>query len=148
MEHTYQSTLLMPASYAVLAEDEMTYIEGGAFTLNITTEQVASFAANVVINALGMMGSAFVTYGYSTIKEGMLNGLTVGQTIDHTWSRMNTWSRIAMVGLAGLGGYYVYGQVVGVVRSVKNLVDAVKESWEESKAQTATPAVATPAVAA
>ena len=26
MDHTYQSTMLMPASYAVLSEEEMTYL--------------------------------------------------------------------------------------------------------------------------
>ena len=30
MDHTYQSTMLMPASYAVLSEEEMTYLDGGA----------------------------------------------------------------------------------------------------------------------
>ena len=33
MDHTYQSTMLMPASYAVLSEDEMTYLDGGADSL-------------------------------------------------------------------------------------------------------------------
>lgn len=28
MDHTYQSTMLMPASYAVLSEEEMTYLDG------------------------------------------------------------------------------------------------------------------------
>ena len=35
MEFTYQSTMQLPASYAVLSEDEMVYTVGGAFELNI-----------------------------------------------------------------------------------------------------------------
>ena len=30
MDHTSQSAMLMPASYAVLSEEEMTYLDGGA----------------------------------------------------------------------------------------------------------------------
>lgn len=36
MDHTYQSTMLMPASYAVLSEEEMTYLDGGAdYSFNV-----------------------------------------------------------------------------------------------------------------
>ena len=36
MDHTSQSPMLMPASYAVLSEEEMTYLDGGAdYSFNI-----------------------------------------------------------------------------------------------------------------
>ena len=40
MEFTYQSTMQLPASYAVLSEDEMVYTVGGAFELNINAQDV------------------------------------------------------------------------------------------------------------
>ena len=43
MEFTYQSTMQLPASYAVLSEDEMVYTVGGAFELNIDRAAVAQF---------------------------------------------------------------------------------------------------------
>ncbi len=33
MEMTYDGTLVMPSSYAVMEEDEMMYLEGGAWTV-------------------------------------------------------------------------------------------------------------------
>ena len=29
MDHLYQTTMLLPASYAVISEEEMTYLDGG-----------------------------------------------------------------------------------------------------------------------
>lgn len=48
MEFTYQSTMQLPASYAVLSEDEMVYTVGGAFELNIDRAAVAQFVTNVI----------------------------------------------------------------------------------------------------
>ena len=38
MDHTYQSTMLMPASYAVLSEEEMTYL--AVAVLDILDQQI------------------------------------------------------------------------------------------------------------
>ena len=43
MDHTYQRPLQLPAGYSVLSAEEMTYTEGGAFSVNITPEQVLIF---------------------------------------------------------------------------------------------------------
>ena len=47
LEMTYDGTLVMPSSYAVMDEDEMMYLEGGAIkmTINATT-------ANRIVAAL------------------------------------------------------------------------------------------------
>ena len=50
MEFTYQSTMQLPASYAVLSEDEMVYTVGGAFELNINAQDVLNFTVNVGVN--------------------------------------------------------------------------------------------------
>ena len=44
MDHLYQTTMLLPASYAVISEEEMTYIEGGAITASDATAAVLNFA--------------------------------------------------------------------------------------------------------
>ena len=44
MEFTYQSTMQLPASYAVLSEDEMVYTVGGAFELNINAQDVLNLS--------------------------------------------------------------------------------------------------------
>ena len=46
MELTYQNQMLLPASYTVLSEEEMTYIEGGAITASDATAAVLNFAIN------------------------------------------------------------------------------------------------------
>ena len=46
-------------------------------------------------------------------------------TFYHTWDKMNTWSRIASVGVAGLAGVYVYSQVMNVIRTVTSIYDQI-----------------------
>ena len=58
MEFTYQSTMQLPASYAVLSEDEMVYTVGGAFELNINAQDVLNFTVNVGVNLVRMLGQA------------------------------------------------------------------------------------------
>ena len=48
MEFTYQSTMQLPASYAVLSEDEMVYTVGGAFELNINAQDVLNFTMGAI----------------------------------------------------------------------------------------------------
>ena len=46
MDHTYQRPLQLPAGYSVLSAEEMTYTEGGAFSINITPQQVMAFGSD------------------------------------------------------------------------------------------------------
>ena len=59
MDHTYQRPLQLPAGYAVLSAEEMTYTEGGALSINITPQQVMAFGMTVTVNLLGMMGQRY-----------------------------------------------------------------------------------------
>ena len=61
MEFTYQSTMQLPASYAVLSEDEMVYTVGGAFELNINAQDVLNFTVNVGVNLVRMLGQAAIS---------------------------------------------------------------------------------------
>lgn len=129
MDHTSQSAMLMPASYAVLSEEEMTYLDGGAdysfnigdYTVTLHPEVLGAYAMNLVVNTFYMLGQGAFQYTVNTFKEGLMDGLTVGGVIKHNWNRMNTWSRVATVGMAGLAGYYAYAQVRSMYLSLKNL---------------------------
>ena len=133
MDHTSQSAMLMPASYAVLSEEEMTYLDGGAdysfnigdYTVTLHPEVLGAYAMNLVVNTFYMLGQGAFQYTVNTFKEGLMDGLTVGGVIKHNWNRMNNWSRAATVGMSVLGGYYVYVQAVGSYKSLKNLFGAI-----------------------
>lgn len=135
MDHTYQHPMRMPACYNVLSEEEMTYTEGGAFS--ITPEQVLTFGMNVTVNLLGMMGRYAFQYTVSGIQNGLADGLTVGGVLGHYWGKLNTWSKVASIGLAGLGGYYAYVQAVSLYQSIKNLYIGIRDAINESKNQQA-----------
>ena len=137
MDHTYQRPLQMPACYNVLSAEEMTYTEGGAFSLNITPEQAAVFGMNVVVNFIGLMGRYAFQYTVNGIQNGLADGLSLDGVLTHYWGKLNTWSKVATIGLASLGGYYVYTQAVGIYRSVKNLVDSIKQTMNDQNAQEA-----------
>ena len=69
MEFTYQSTMQLPASYAVLSEDEMVYTVGGAFELNIDRAAVAQFVTNVISNSIRLAGQ----YTFQMAFDGLTN---------------------------------------------------------------------------
>ena len=118
MDHLYQTTMLLPASYAVISEEEMTYLDGGkeillgsvfGYDITFNTDQFVIFCQSALVNALLLGGS------------GANNGLSPAGTFYHTWDKMNGWSKLALFGMGTLAGYYAYGQVVSIIRTVKNL---------------------------
>lgn len=132
MDHPNQNTMLLPASYAVISEEEMTYLDGGqsiylgsAFNHDIyfNTDQFATFCQNAAINLFVLMTNYSFLYIAGRVQSGLSNGLSLSGTFYHTWDKMNTWSRIASVGVAGLAGVYVYSQVMNVIRTVTSIYD-------------------------
>lgn len=148
MEYNNQRMLQLPSVYAVLSEEEMTYTEGGAFSFNISQEQVMAFTLNLAVNALYTLGQGSVEYFATTIQNGLNDGLSLPGVLSHQWGKMNTWSKVAACGLAALGGYYVYLQVYSIVQSVKELVGAFKETFEMIKADQQANAFAQPTLLA
>ena len=131
MDHTYQRPLQLPACCSVLSAEEMTYTEGGALSINITPEQVMAFGINATVNLLGMMGRYAFQAAVSGMQNALNDGLGVGDAIGHYWGKLNTWSKVATIGMAGLGGYYAYCQARSIYLSIKNLVDAFKNTYNE-----------------
>lgn len=139
MEYQNQTNLHLPCAYAVLSVEEMTYIEGGAFSINITQEQVATLAVNLVVNTVLVLGQGALNYVSTTFQNGSTNGLSFFGTIDHQLNKMNTWSRIAAAGMLAVGGYYAYTQVVGMVSNVVEIVKALQSAYNQSKQSTVEP---------
>lgn len=123
MDLKYQSTMLLPASYAVLSEEEMTYIDGGAFS--ITPETVATIATTVAINALFALGKGAFNQAVIIVDGGLSDGMSLAGIGEHFWNSLNGWSKAATVGLGVLGGFYVYTQVRSIAISLKNLYDSI-----------------------
>ena len=119
MDHTYQRPLQLPACCSVLSAEEMTYTEGGALSINITPEQVMAFGINATVNLLGMMGRYAFQAAVSGMQNALNDGLGVGDAIGHYWGKLNTWSKVATIGMAGLGGYYAYCQARSIYLSIK-----------------------------
>lgn len=134
MDHPYQSTMQFPAAYAVITEEEMTYLDGGreitlfrgfGHELTLNTQQFAVFCTAVAINGLYMMSSTSFKYLANVAQTGYNSGLGLTGTFFHVWDKMDTWSRMASVGVAGLAGFYAYTQVKSIIGSLKNLYDTV-----------------------
>ena len=134
MDHTYQRPLQLPAGYSVLSAEEMTYTEGGALSINITPQQVMAFGMNVAVNLLGVMGRYAFQSAVSGVQNALNDGLSLGDAVGHFWGKLNPWSKVATIGMAGLGGYYAYIQARSIYLSVKNLVTALKNSIDEYQA--------------
>ena len=134
MDHTYQRPLQLPAGYSVLSAEEMTYTEGGAFSINITPEQVLTFGMNVVVNLAVVTGRYAFQSAVSGMQNALNDGLSVGDAVGHYWGKLSTWSKVASIGLAGLGCFYGYLQARNAYLSIKNLVLAFKNSIDQYQA--------------
>ena len=108
MEFTYQSTMQLPASYAVLSEDEMVYTVGGAFELNINAQDVLNFTVNVGVNLVRMLGQAAISNTIAGIIDMRNDGLTTMGAIEHYWGRQTPVGKTMTVVAAGFAGVYVY----------------------------------------
>ena len=135
MDHPYQSTMLLPASYAVITEEEMTYLDGGrsihlfdafGYDVSFNTDKFVIFCKSFAVNAFLLASSYSFSYIKNTASSGHNNGLSASGTFYHTWDRMNGWSRVAAFGVATLAGYYAYGQVVNLIGMAKSLYNTIK----------------------
>ena len=90
MDHLYQTTMLLPASYAVISEEEMTYLDGGkeillgnvfGYDITFNTDQFVIFCQSALVNALLLGGSYSLSYFKNTIVSGANNGLSPAITL-------------------------------------------------------------------
>lgn len=93
-----------------------------------------AFGINATVNLLGMMGRYAFQAAVSGMQNALNDGLGVGDAIGHYWGKLNTWSKVATVGLAGLGGYYAYIQARSIYLSLKGFVTELKDAVDQYKA--------------
>lgn len=122
-----QSAMVFPAAYAILSEEEMTYVEGGAFSIDISPEKVAQFAVNFTVNLTLVFGQLMVESALNGFQVGTEHGLSVFGVIEHFWNRQNTASKILAVGASAIAGVYIYSQVLYFYRTIKSLIDIIQD---------------------
>ena len=89
MELTYQSPM-MPAAYAVISADEMTYIDGGAlqigsYLIEFHPENLLTAAVNFTVNFAQLMGKAALTAAVGGLLLMHEDGLTLSQSVSYYW---------------------------------------------------------------
>ena len=148
MEYTTSSGVLaMPAHYALVPQEEMVYLEGGAFS--ITPEQVIQFGVNVVVNGLMFLGGTFFAAGVSMLGNAFVGTTlkTGGRVMKDFFSSLNSaqWVMLGVTGLLGgmyglsLASYY-YTQLVDPL--VKAFQEAFAMTAAQAEAQGELPAAA------
>ena len=138
MEFTYQSTMQLPASYAVLSEDEMVYTVGGAFELNINAQDVLNF----------MLGQAAISNTIAGIIDMRNDGLTTMGAIEHYWGRQTPVGKTMTVVVAGFAGVYVYYWARSAIESFLSIYNDMRNIYNESEAKNQAQAAGTAALAA
>lgn len=137
MELTYQSPMRMPAAYAAISEDEMTYIEGGVAISMPTTQQVLGFALNVAVNFVHALGRGAFNTAWSELKTMHDDGLSLSGSVRHYWGRQTPSGKVATVIVSGFAGFYVYTQTMQIINTVVSIYKEIKDVYEQSKADKA-----------
>lgn len=137
MEFTQQGLMQLPASYAVLSEDEMIYIEGGALEFNISQQDIANFAANVGINLILMFGRTAFANTVAGIQDMRNDGLTTMGAIEHYWGRQTPAGKTMTFVFAGFAGFYLYVQAMGIINSFLSVYSEMKNAYDSADAQNA-----------
>lgn len=107
MEMTYGGALVMPSSYAMMDEEEMMYLEGGAiYRGNQALKELTNMAATVFgyAGSCATFGKAMVS-GIVTCQTGIGILIAIGAEIGLAYSLFMSIHSLVNFGLAAL--YYV-----------------------------------------
>ena len=138
MELTYQSPL-MPASYAAISEDEMTYIDGGAiqigsYLIEFHPEYLAAMAINFTVNFAQLMGKAALTTAIGGLVLMHQDGLTLSQSVSYYWDGQNKAGKAATIVVGGLAGWYGIMKGLQMYNTAKSLYIELKNAYAQTKA--------------
>ena len=119
MELTYQSPM-MPAAYAVISADEMTYIDGGAlqigsYLIEFHPENLLTAAVNFTVNFAQLMGKAALTAAVGGLLLMHEDGLTLSQSVSYYWDGQNKAGKAATVAVGALAGWYGAMQALSLI---------------------------------
>ena len=101
----YDGTLVMPSSYAVMNEEEMTYVEGGGkVTVNIyfskSTMQMNAAVAGAFVG--GTLGYYLKSYVKNPLSAGVVAALVASTTALTAYAIGNGYHGITTTGQAGI----------------------------------------------
>ena len=145
MEYTASAGVLaMPAHYALVPQEEMVYLEGGAI-FGITQEDVVQFAANVLVNGLMFLGGSFFSAGATMLAYALIGPTPTsgGKLMKDFFSSLNgaQWVMLGVTGL--LGGFYGLTMASYYYMAlVDPLVKAIQETFAPAPQPAVMPAAA------
>ena len=145
MAATYQSSITMPARFAPVSREEMTYLDGGAW-FSFTRQDVINFGINLVNNAALVLGSFSLSMGVKALTTavkttGSLAG-GLGQ-VAATVAGFNGWQIAAMAVCGVCAAYYAVVQISQIVALVSAVADTVKQVYDATlQSQQGVPAAA------
>lgn len=143
MELTYQSAMVLPAAYAVLSEDEMTYIEGGVSEMQAA---VLNFGINLVVNSVRMLGRGALNSAMTGLKEMHDDGMSLTTSIQYFWDGQNTRGKVSAVVMGSFAGFYAYLWARQTINTVVSIYKQMKEIYQQSKADKAAEQAAAAAI--
>ena len=130
-----------PAAYAVVAEEEMVYIEGGSYsftlgdyqvTLDIDVDAIATFCTNAVVNYIRLLGQTALTNALTGIQAARDDGLSTIGAVQYFWKNQNTLGRAATVVFGAFAGYYVYVQAVNLYYAAVSIFNDLKNAYDQT----------------
>lgn len=146
MELTYQNQMLLPASYTVLSEEEMTYIEGGAITVSNATAAVLNFAINFAVNTIKTLGQGAFNAAWNGMKEMHDDGLSITGSVKHYWGRQTPAGKAGTVVVCSFAAFYVYAQTMQIINTAVAIYQDIKAIYEQTKADKAAKEAAAAAI--
>ena len=141
MELTYQSPM-MPAAYAVISADEMTYIDGGAlqigsYLIEFHPENLLTAAVNFTVNFAQLMGKAALGTAVGGLILMHQDGLTLSQSVSYYWDGQSKAGKVGTVVVGGLAGWYGVLKGIQIYNTAKSLYIELKNAYEQTKANRA-----------
>lgn len=141
MELTCQYPIQFPAAYAVLDEEEMVYIEGGAYSFNVgdymvtvpfSPEQVATFCTNIVVNYIRLLGQAAFSRTVNGLAAAHADGLSIKGAVQYFWKNQGTFGRVSTFVFAGFAGYYLYVYALNLYATASSIYNDLKNAYDQT----------------
>lgn len=141
MEQTCLYSIQFPASCAVLAEEEMVYIEGGSYSFNVgdymvtvpvSPDQILAFCTTAAVNYVRLLGETAFKNALNGIQAAYRDGLSPVAAVQYFWKNQGTFGRVATFVFAGFAGYYLYVQAVNLYNTASSIYNDLKNLYQQT----------------
>lgn len=114
--------MMMPANYSVIAENEMTYVNGGAFIDCLAPVMTDKNWQNLNVNLIKIIGNSFMTSFVGNTLGVIFNGsYTFGDVTNGIISKLNTVAQQGTGAVTAWGVVNAGLQVLGGLASIYTL---------------------------